>query len=161
MLRPTQADDAARAFEIQSNENVTRNLRMASFPPDAAETAAWFASHEAEWLDGTGYRFAILHQHRMIGVIDLDEIHDDVADIGYWLDEPYWGQGFATEAGHAVIAFARDTLGLSGLRSGHADDNGNSGHVLTKLGLHYVDAVTIPSRARGADIRQRRLEMRF
>ena len=39
-LRPSTAADAARAFEIQSDQAVTRMLRMASFPPDRAEIEA-------------------------------------------------------------------------------------------------------------------------
>jgi ribosomal-protein-alanine N-acetyltransferase len=55
-LRPTGPADADRAFAIQSDWDVARTLRMASFPPDLAAMRAWFAEHEREWDDGSAYR---------------------------------------------------------------------------------------------------------
>ena len=158
-LRPSDAADAPRASEIQSNWNVTRNLRMAPFPPDSADIAAWFAAHEVEWRAGTAYRFAILCDGRMIGLADIDEIADGEGDLGYWLEEPAWGQGFAFEAAQALVRFAFDSAGLTALNSGHVADNLASGRVLTKLGFRYRGDATIPSRSRGTDILQRRYRL--
>jgi RimJ/RimL family protein N-acetyltransferase len=54
VLRPASAADAERAFEIQSDWDVTRMLRMAAFPPDRAEFKRWFAEHSQEWLEARG-----------------------------------------------------------------------------------------------------------
>jgi RimJ/RimL family protein N-acetyltransferase len=159
LLRATEPGDAGRAYQIQSNWNVTRNLRMAAFPPDRREMIQWFAVHGTEWLQGTAFRFAIQQQDRMIGLIDVDEISDHEGELGYWLDEAYWGQGFALEAARAVAQFAFEQAGLNVLRSGHAADNPASGRVLTKLGFRHIDDVTIPSRARGGHITQRRYSL--
>jgi RimJ/RimL family protein N-acetyltransferase len=159
VLRPSGGADAARAFEIQSNWNVTRNLRMAGFPPDRAELAGWFARHEEEWLDGTAYRFAVLERDRMIGLVDIDEISGGKGDLGYWFDEPCWGKGYAFEAARAVVDFAFAKIGLTALSSGHAADNIASGRVLTKLGFRHVGDTAVPSRARGVDIVQRRYRL--
>lgn len=70
-LHPTNSLDADRAFEIQSDWDVTRMLLRARFPPKLDETAAWFARHEQEWLSGKAYRFAIEIWDRMIGVATL------------------------------------------------------------------------------------------
>lgn len=56
LLRPSMPDDAARAFEIQSDWEVTRMLRMARFPADCASIQAWFTEHPAV----TGFAFARL-----------------------------------------------------------------------------------------------------
>ena len=132
-LRPSEASDAARAVEIQSNWNVARNLRMASFPPDRAGTEAWFASHEAEWRDGTAYRFAIIADRRMIGLTDVDEIANNEGDLGYWLEESAWGRGYAFEAAQALVRFVFDTVKLTALNSGHAADNVNSGALVLHI----------------------------
>lgn len=158
-LRPSAASDAARAFEIQSSENVTRNLRMARFPPDRAETGAWFAGHEHEWRDRTAYRFAVLHGNRMIGLADIDEIANNEGDIGYWLEESAWGRGYAFEAAQALVRFAFDAVKLAALNSGHAADNPNSGRILIRLGFVHTEDVAIPSRARGTQILQRRYRL--
>ncbi len=153
-LRATEPGDAVRAFEIQSNWNVTRNLRMAAFPPEREDLQAWFVSHAGEWDRGTAYRLAILSEGRMIGVIDIDEIRNGEGELGYWIEEASWGRRFAREAGEAMVRFAFETLGLTALRSGHAADNPASGKVLVKLGFRRIGDTTVPSRARGNDIRQ-------
>ncbi|MGO4264179.1 GNAT family N-acetyltransferase, partial [Lysobacter sp. TAB13] len=86
VLRPTSAADANRAFEIQSDWEVTRMLRMASFPPDRADIALWFADHPREWAAGEAYRFAVEFQGRAIGVIDVDEISQGEGELGYWFE---------------------------------------------------------------------------
>jgi ribosomal-protein-alanine N-acetyltransferase len=159
LLRPSTASDASRALEIQSNWNVTRNLARVTFPPDRAATQAWFASHAQEWRDGTAYRFAIVHDGRMIGLTDVDEIANNEGSLGYWLDESAWGRGYALEAAQALVRFVFDGVGLTALNSGHAADNLNSGRILTRLGFAHTQDATIPSRSRRADIVQRRYRL--
>src|SRR6185312_22392 len=66
-LRRMTAADAPRVYEIQSKWNVTRMLRLASFPPTLDELHHWLAQHEGEWLSGTAYRFALVAEERIIG----------------------------------------------------------------------------------------------
>ncbi len=160
VLRPSEPDDATRAFAIQSNWNVTRNLRMASWPPERAQLDAWFATHAGEWRDGTAYRFAMVLDRAMIGLIDLDEIANREGDIGYWLDEGHWGKGFAFEAASALVSFAFSSAALTALNSGHAADNAASGKVLAKLGFQRVDAVSLWYKARGAPCPHLRYRLR-
>jgi RimJ/RimL family protein N-acetyltransferase len=134
-LRRFSVADAARVCEIQSNWNVARMLRLASYPPTVERISAWLAEHEAEWLSGKAFRFAVLFNGHLIGCSDVDGIQGEAAEIGYWLDETYWGRGFASEAAGAVQRFALDGLGLKRLKSGHAMDNPASGRVLTRLGF--------------------------
>jgi [ribosomal protein S5]-alanine N-acetyltransferase len=86
VLRPTRGSDADRAFEIQTDWEVTRMLRMASFPPDRQEIRRWFADHECEWLAGEAFRFAVELEGRMVGVVDVDEIAEREGALGYWLE---------------------------------------------------------------------------
>jgi RimJ/RimL family protein N-acetyltransferase len=134
-LRRFTVADAPRVCEIQSNWNVARMLRLASYPPTVESIGAWLAEHEAEWLTGTAFRFAVLFDGHLIGCSDVDGIKGDAPELGYWFDETYWGRGFASETAGAVLRFARDVLGLKRLKSGHAVDNPASGRVLTKLGF--------------------------
>lgn len=151
-LRPTELADANAAFQIQSDWQVTRMLRMARFPPDLRETVDWFAAHQHEWRQGAAYRFATLRDGRMIGLVDIDEVGGGEGDLGYWFERASWGRGFATEAARAVVDFAFHDLGLVRLRSGHAADNPASGNVLAKLGFLPLGVARRSSRSRGEDI---------
>jgi hypothetical protein len=101
LLRRFTVADAARVCEIQSNWNVARMLRIASYPPSVESIVAWLAEHEAEWLSGKAYRFAVLFDGHLTGCCDVDEIQGNTGELGYWYDEPYWGRGFASEASGA------------------------------------------------------------
>jgi len=73
---------------------------------------------------------------RMIGTIDLrvkDECHRGV--IGYTLNKGYQGNGYMTEAGQAVLAFAFDTLKLDCVAALHDERNRASGKVMERLGM--------------------------
>ncbi|MFB9952640.1 GNAT family N-acetyltransferase [Rhizobium puerariae] len=154
VLRPSDGADADRAFEIQSDWEVTRMLRMASFPADRQAIHAWFSDHRREWLAGEAFRFAVETDGRMIGLTDLDEISGPEGEIGYWLERAAWGHGYAFEAAGALTRFAFETAGLSTLKSGHAEDNPASGRILAKLGFAPIDTVERFSRPRGEMIRQ-------
>lgn len=156
VLRPTHGSDADRAFEIQSDWEVTRMLRMASFPPDREEIRNWFADHQREWLVGEAYRFAVERQGRLVGIVDVDEIAEGEGELGYWFEQASWGRGYASEAAPTIVQFAFGVVGLSQLRSGHAVDNPGSGQVLLKLGFSPLDTVERNSRSRGESIMQRR-----
>ena len=154
VLRPVEVADAERFVQIQSNWNVVRMLRMADFPPTRESMSAWLATAQRERARGTAFRFAVVKDGAVIGCADIDEIADGWGDLGYWLDEANWGDGFATEAAAAVRDFALADLELDGLRSGHAADNPASGKVLVRLGFHRVANERRWSKPRSAEIDQ-------
>jgi ribosomal-protein-alanine N-acetyltransferase len=160
VLRRFRPDDAERVSEITSNWNVARMLRLAPYPQSLEQHRAWLVSHEAEWLAGDAYRFAVIEDGTLIGCTDIDGIARGLNSIGYWLDERCWGRGLATEAAAAVLDFAFGPLGLGRLTSGHAFDNPGSGHVLEKLGFRWIEDTTVWSLPRQAQIVQRRYEFR-
>ncbi|MEA2555117.1 MAG: hypothetical protein QOI60_448, partial [Actinomycetota bacterium] len=55
----------------------------------------------------------------------------------YLLARPYWGRGFATEAGLAIVDHAFGTLGLSRLICLFEPDNIASANVARKIGMTY------------------------
>jgi RimJ/RimL family protein N-acetyltransferase len=47
-----------------------------------------------------------------IGVIGIElKGRGQIAELGYWLGEPWWNRGYASEAAEAVIAHAFQALG--------------------------------------------------
>ncbi len=55
-------------------------------------------------------------------------------ELGYALARPYWGKGYATEAGGSALAWAFGTLGLTSLVSYIHPDNTASVRVAERLG---------------------------
>jgi RimJ/RimL family protein N-acetyltransferase len=159
VLRPTRVSDADRAVEIQSDWEVTRMLRMATFPPDPNELRRWFADHEREWRSGLAYRFAVECRGQLIGFVDIDEISAKEGELGYWFEKSSWGHGYASEAAQAVVNFAFREVGLSRLWSGHAADNQASGNVLRKLGFQHYDTIRIASLSRNGEIVHQRYRL--
>lgn len=151
-LRPTQAGDAARFFEIQSDWNVTRMLRLAPWPASLEAMAAWLSEHPREWAEGSAFRFAVELDGRVVGCADVDEIGEGGGDLGYWFEQAAWGKGLAREAASALIAFGFERLGLDRLTAGHAADNPASGRVLTSLRFRWIADGDKPSRSRGETI---------
>jgi ribosomal-protein-alanine N-acetyltransferase len=63
---------------------------------------------------------------------------DDVLELGFHIRSALWGQGYASEAARAVIHYAFDVLGVTGLFAGHHPRNEVSGHLVRKLGFRYT-----------------------
>ncbi|MBT0770575.1 GNAT family N-acetyltransferase [Kineosporia sp. J2-2] len=59
----------------------------------------------------------------------------DRTEIGWRLDKPYWGKGYAPEGARAVLKHAFTTLGLPGVVSMTTVANAQSRRVMEKLGL--------------------------
>ena len=87
---------------------------------------------------------------RLIGGIGLAARGNDL-ELGYWIVPSHWGLGFATEAGQAVVAMARETLRIDRLVSGHFIDNPASGRVLDKLGFTVTGRELRASAARAGE----------
>lgn len=61
-------------------------------------------------------------------------------EIGWRLDEPYWGRGYATEGAHAVAQFGFDVLHLNEIVSFTAAANARSRRVMNKIGMTHAPA---------------------
>jgi [ribosomal protein S5]-alanine N-acetyltransferase len=56
-------------------------------------------------------------------------------ELSYALGRPYWGNGYATEAGRALVAYAFETLGLVRIAYGVDAANTRSVGVMRRLGF--------------------------
>ena len=159
-LRPLTLADAARVCELVGNYDVSKMISRAPYPYALEDANQWIGTHAALRAAGTDFPYAITTQEDgLIGVIGLhasarlSDVVTGAFELGYWVGQPYWGLGYATEAGRALIAAFDADLGPTPLVSGHFTENPQSGHVLEKLGFHYVgDPTTIFCVARQMDV---------
>jgi len=135
LLRPGWGEDAPALFRAIADEGIARNLATAPWPYDIADAEAFLARERRPHEPASLIFLRTGGEPRLIGGIGFGGHGDGPAEFGYWIARPYWGLGFATEAGRAVIAHARDSLRLPRLVAGHFLDNPASGRVLRKLGF--------------------------
>lgn len=99
------------------------------------------AREEAE--EGTDYSFFIFlnggPRDTLVGGITLSNIRRRAAqfvNLGYWMGQPYAGQGLMTDALRATLPFVFDDLRLHRLEAACLPHNEPSKGVLTKVGFH-------------------------
>ena len=75
----------------------------------------------------------------LCGLFRRDQFED--ADLGFALLETHRGQGYASEAAQAVLAHARDGLGMTRLIAVTSHDNTASMRLLDRLGFAFEAVV--------------------
>ncbi len=131
LLRPPWPEDWSRVLGGIADEGVVRNLASAPWPYSAEDARSFIALPS----DPKYPRFLVTRARdaRLVGCVGLDP-SGEAAELGYWIAREHWGQGYATEAGRAVIAIAA-VLGHRRIVASHFLDNPASGRVLEKLGF--------------------------
>lgn len=79
----------------------------------------------------------------LCGLIKRDYLDDP--DIGFALLPEYTGKGYATEAARGVMHLAFQELNLTKLLAFTSSDNQLSIAVIQKLGMKYMDMISIPN----------------
>jgi [ribosomal protein S5]-alanine N-acetyltransferase len=142
-LRPWRIGDEASLVRYADNRNVWRNMRdRFPHPYTAADAEAWIKKASAET---PATSFAIVVDGAAVGGVGI-ELGTDVfrrsAEIGYWVGEPFWGRGIATEALGAMTEYAFAHFDICRLVAGVFEWNPASARVLEKVGY------TLEGRAR-------------
>jgi len=81
--------------------------------------------------------FAIVIDGQVCGGIAVDlmiDANSKAGEIGYWLGEPYWGQGIITEAVKLLTDYAFKNLDIIRIQAGVFSQNTASMRVLEKAG---------------------------
>ena len=100
-LRTWTLADAPALAKLINNKKVQDNLRDGLPFPYGEEDAKAFLSAMLASDPDQNLAFAIEADGELIGSISATRcanIHFRTAELGYYLGEPYWGKGFATEA---------------------------------------------------------------
>ena len=134
-VRSWRPDDAETIVRYANNYKIWINLRDAFPHPYTAQHARDFIRAIRNRTPET--TFAIAVSDEAVGSIGF-VLHPDVervsAEIGYWLAEPLWGRGIATEALVAITSYAIDTHNLTRVYALPFASNAASCRVLEKAG---------------------------
>lgn len=144
ILREITAEDVQGIFDLDADPEVHRYLD----PPissiaEAMETIQYIQKQYKEHNIG---RWAVIDKHSQafIGWCGL-KYETGVRslpyyDIGYRLQQKYWGQGIATETARAAVNYGFEQLHLSEINAGAHIDNVASNKILNeKLGMQLVE----------------------
>ncbi len=137
-LRPFVEADTEAIYTLLSNAAV---LRYWDAPPwrEYVQAERFIAVCEEMAKEGSGARLVIerADDDAFIGWCCLVKWNREYrsATMGYCLDSPAWGQGFATEAASALLTWAFDTLPLNRVQAETDTRNLASARVLEKLGF--------------------------
>lgn len=135
-LRPWSDADAPALFELARDPRIGmlcgwKPFELIDDAREALSTVLVANDSYAVTLSSTG---------ELVGSIalrvDADSPEATVADIGYWIGVPYWGNGYATEAGRAIIERAKE-LGVETIILKYFDGNDASRRVSEKLGFTW------------------------
>jgi ribosomal-protein-alanine N-acetyltransferase len=144
-LRPTEPADLGWFYQFQCDPVATY---LAAFTPRVPlDQAAYVAKYAAFLREPTIHMQTILVAGTIVGSIAKFEVEGQ-AELTYWLDRAYWGQGLATRALHAFLAL-EPTRPLQGRV---ASDNVGSQRVLEKNGFVHSGTASGFAAARGAEL---------
>ena len=141
LVRPGWIEDAPALHAAIADERIVRNLATAPWPY-RFEDAETFLRRERDPAEPAMLIFLRTGTAtELIGGIGFGRRPEGGIEFGYWLKRDCWGRGYATEAGRAVLAAARDSLRYKRIEAGHFLDNPASGRVLEKLGFRATGAI--------------------
>lgn len=150
ILRPWKETDAESLYEYAKNPNVGP---IAGWP--AHKSIDESCNVLKTVLAGPEcYAICLKEDNRAIGAIELKlngstdmTDRDDECELGYWIGEPFWGNGYMPEAARELIRHGFEELGMTTVWCGYYDGNTKSKRVQEKVGFlyhHTCEAVPVP-----------------
>lgn len=108
-IREWREEDAGDLAALLNNPNILNNLRDGLPYPYTEADGSEYIRAMRNGEPGRQYAFAIVTaDDRVIGSIGVfrcQNIHFRTAELGYYLGEPYWGNGYMTEAVRQVCDY--------------------------------------------------------
>ena len=140
VLRPFQLTDAPEVQRLAGDRAIAAVTQAIPHPYEDGMAQDWIKTHPKNFVEGKGVVFAIAfpETNMLCGAIGLliNQEHNH-AELGYWIGQPFWGNGYCTEAALAVLKYGFESLGLHRIYSSHFSSNPASGRVMQKIGMRY------------------------
>lgn len=137
-LRPFRRDDGPLVRLLAGEYDVAYNVLAVPHPYPEGAAEAWIETHPAEIEQNRGLILALTRREDgvLLGSMGLHfDVEQGLIELGYWVGVPYWGQGYATEAGRAMRDLAFSFPWLEKLYGRVFTRNPASAAVLRKLGM--------------------------
>ncbi len=140
LLRRMLKGDYRDMFAYAKDPLVTKYLLWEPHP-NPNYTLRYLAFVQQKYRSGEFYDWAVVHKKdgRMIGTCGFTsfDFKHSTGEVGYVLNPAYWGQGLASEAVKAVVAFGFRELGLHRVCAKFMKGNNQSLRVMEKCGMTF------------------------
>ena len=155
-LIPLEPVHAEVLHNIYQTEGVLRYFPTTNPPPLERVERFIVSQHEHWGKHGHGNWGVVPNGETQIigwaGLQYLPELNE--TEVGYLLDKPYWGKGFATAAAQASIRYGFEQCRLDHLIALVHPENSASNRVIEKCGMTYMETIHLW----GIDLMRYRLE---
>lgn len=154
-LRWPRAADAAAFAQLAGEENVARWTANIPHPYPRAAADAFILSARRENAEGAALKLALALRTRpqeAIGGIGLiASARPGTATLGYWLGQPYQGEGLMAEAVEALLSMVFGVTSIEEIEATVLPANAPSLRVLRHVGFERDGRRMSPAPARGGD----------
>lgn len=138
ILRPWRLSDAESLSHYANNQKIADNLRNTFPQPYTIEDAKWYIMNASEKNGKEQLVYAIDVDGVAVGSIGIilkDDVSKKSAELGYWLGEPFWGNGIMPRAVAQICAEAFERFDLVRIYSEVFAYNKASQRTLEKAGF--------------------------
>lgn len=136
VMRPPHEDDIADLAMLANNRKVAEMLSRMPHPYGIAEARSFLAMASEKPVAGCVYALTQAETGAFVGSAGLNGTERGL-ELGYWIGEPYWKHGYATEAAHALVDLAFRATSINVLHASCRVINPASRRVIHKCGFQY------------------------
>ena len=136
-LRRWQPEDAVLLATYFNNIHIWNNMRDHIPHPYSVEDAEKFILAQTDV--SPVQNFAIQTEQELaggIGILLRDDVYRMNVELGYWIAEPFWGKGIASEAVRLITDYIMETFAINRIVAEVFEYNKPSMRVLEKNGYH-------------------------
>ncbi|MHA7774617.1 GNAT family N-acetyltransferase [Roseibium sp. M-1] len=152
-LDKPRLDDLADLVFLANNKSVAANLATMPHPFSLDDGKALVTKASLILPSTACFAIRLKSTGRLIGIARYANVEPGgPIHVGYWLGQPFWGQGLATEAVHALVDHAFTYNDIAELQGSCRVTNPASRRVLVKSGFQYRDQSMIRSLAAGGSV---------
>ena len=134
-LRAPRLEDAKTVATLANDRRIAENTARIPHPYKMSDAEGFISG--ANKAGGEAVFLITLRDETIVGACGL-LMQEQTPELGFWLGVPHWGQGYATEALHAVIDYAFTDLAHESLQAGARVTNPASRRVLEKCGFQWT-----------------------
>ena len=135
ILKPPRHGDAKMMAHLANDKGISERLATMPYPYGTDDAIFWINA-VTDMVSGHAVSIFLKSTGQFIGCCGSGPIDDgDEIDFGYWIGRPFWGNGYATEAGTAILNRVFEVDRFEVITTDYVVSNFPSARVLEKLGF--------------------------